>query len=89
MLWHKFPYELSGGEASRVQIAIALCLKPKVLICDEITASLDAQNQKSIVKIINSLKDELQILFITHQKNVANAVADEFYTMQNGVLENV
>lgn len=88
ILWHKYPYELSGGEASRVQIAISLCLKPKVLICDEITANLDARNQKSIIKIINSLKNEMMIIFITHQKSVATAIGDEFYTMQNGVLKN-
>lgn len=88
ILWHKFPYELSGGEASRVQIAIALCLKPKVLICDEITANLDAKNQKSIIKIINSLKNELQIIFITHQNSVAKAISDKIYLMQNGVLSD-
>lgn len=88
LLWHKFPYELSGGEASRVQIAIALCLKPKVLICDEITANLDATNQKSIIKIINLLKPGLKIIFITHQKSMALGVGDEIYLMQNGILKN-
>lgn len=87
LLWHKFPYELSGGEASRVQIAIALCLKPKVLICDEITSNLDSLNQKAVVKIINSLKTELKIIFITHQNHIAKNISDIIYEMNNGVLK--
>lgn len=87
LLWHKFPYELSGGEASRVNIAIALCLKPKMLICDEITASLDTINQKAVIDIINLIKQDHQIIFITHQKSVANSVGDSFYEMKNGELK--
>ncbi len=87
LLWHKFAYELSGGEASRVQIALALCLKPKILVCDEITSDLDVKNQMRIIEILKTLKKEMAIIFITHQKELSSLIEDERYTMKDKRLE--
>ncbi len=87
LLWHKYSYELSGGEASRVNITLALCVKPKILICDEITSGLDVKNQKHIIEILKSIKNETSIIFISHQKNVVEILSDEIWQMNDGRLK--
>ena len=67
LIWHKYSYELSGGEASRVQIALALCLKPKILVCDEITSGLDSISGSHVAGILESLKGKMSVIFISHR----------------------
>lgn len=86
-LWHKFSYELSGGEASRVQIVLALCLKPKILICDEITSSLDALNKRNIINMLNSLKREIGIIFITHELGLISHLRSRILNLKNGKFQ--
>ena len=86
-LWHKFPYELSGGEASRVQIVLALCLKPKILICDEITSSLDTLNKRNIINMLNSLKREIGIIFITHELGLISHLTSRILNLKNGKFQ--
>lgn len=72
----KYPQELSGGQLQRINIIRALLLEPKILICDEITASLDVFTQNEILNLLLDLKDEynLSYLFITH----SNVILDKF-----------
>ena len=72
----KYPQELSGGQLQRINIIRALLLEPKILICDEITASLDVFIQNEILNLLLDLKDEynLSYLFITH----SNVILDKF-----------
>ena len=78
----KYPQELSGGQLQRINIIRALLLEPKILICDEITASLDVFTQNEILNLLLDLKDEynLSYLFITH----SNIILDKFC---DGVIE--
>ena len=58
---------LSGGQKQRVAIARALLKRPKILIFDEATSSLDAETAEHFVKTVNQLKGKVSMLFITHQ----------------------
>ena len=84
----QYPFELSGGMRQRVVIAIALCSRPEVLICDEPTTALDVTIQSQILELINSLKKELNlsIVFITHDLGVVANMADDIAVMYAGKI---
>ncbi|MBF4807050.1 MAG: ABC transporter ATP-binding protein [Pseudoleptotrichia goodfellowii] len=77
-VYDKYPYQLSGGQKQRVCIARALILNPEILICDEITASLDISLQKKILELLQSLKEKLKIaiIFISHDRKVVSKFCD-------------
>lgn len=85
---HKYPHELSGGEAQRVAIARALGLTPKLLIADEPTSALDASVQAKILKLLLNLQEKrgLALLFITHDIALARKVSDRLAVMKDGSL---
>ena len=86
-----FPHQLSGGMKQRIMIAMAIACKPKLLIADEPTTSLDVTIQKQVLDLLLKLRDELQmsILFITHDLAVASQISDKIIVMKDGlVLEN-
>ena len=80
---HK-PGELSGGEQQRVAIARSLINKPKLILADEPTGSLDAKNAENILDLLKSVKDEKTlIIFATHNKTLVNK-SDLELTISNG-----
>ena len=83
---HKYPHQLSGGEAQRVVIARALALHPKILIADEPTSALDASIQAKIIKLLLNLQETrgLAMLFITHDIALARKISDRLAVMQHG-----
>ncbi|MBF7042686.1 ABC transporter ATP-binding protein [Campylobacter volucris] len=87
LLWHSFIYQLSGGMARRVQIALALLSGARYLLCDEITSSLDKKNEEKIITILKELKSEfINILYITHDLNLAKELSDEVLIMEDKTI---
>jgi peptide/nickel transport system ATP-binding protein len=83
-----YPHELSGGMRQRVVIAIALALKPSLMIMDEPTTALDVVVQKDILQQIDQLKKEygFSILFITHDLSLMVEFSDRIGIMYAGEL---
>ena len=81
-----YPHELSGGQKQRVCIAMAIMSRPKLLIADEITTSLDATLEVQIIKLLKELQSEIgcAMLFVTHHLTVVEALCDEVTVMYNG-----
>ena len=80
----KHPSQLSGGEATRVGILLALLSKPKILICDEITSGLDNETKQKIINLLLSLDKKISIIFITHDILSAMEIAQKVLIIESG-----
>ncbi len=80
------PSELSGGEMQRVAIARALSIEPKLILADEPTGNLDAENSRDILALLKTLNERgATIILVTHDPQVAN-MTNRILTMENGML---
>jgi len=85
---NRYPDQLSGGERQRVAIARALAAKPDLLICDEVTSSLDVSVQATIVELLSKLIDDTGVgmLFVTHHLALVRAIAQHVAVMSEGCI---
>ncbi len=83
---HAYPHEMSGGQAQRVMIAMALALNPQLLIADEPTTALDVTIQAQILDLMRDLRARIDtaVILITHDLGVIAELADRVAVMYAG-----
>lgn len=88
LVYEKYPHQLSGGQQQRIMIAIAIACKPKLLIADEPTTSLDGIVKNDIISLIKSLQDEykMSVLFISHNLKLVAKFVDSLIILKNGLI---
>lgn len=84
----KFPSEMSGGEQQRTAIARALCVSPSVILADEPTGNLDAENANEVVMLMSKAARlyNQTIIMVTHDRQMAD-YADRILTIRDGVVD--
>ena len=84
----RYPHELSGGQRQRVVIAMAIALKPRLLIADEPTTALDVTTQAQILDILSRLvrEDGMGLILITHDLAVVSHIAQDIVIMKSGQI---
>lgn len=85
-VFDKYPHQLSGGMLQRCLIAIALALRPDIIIADEPTTALDAVSQRDVVEQLIRIREErgTAMLFVSHDLGVVQALAQTLVVMKDG-----
>ncbi|UCD15576.1 MAG: ABC transporter ATP-binding protein [Candidatus Omnitrophota bacterium] len=90
-IMRSYPHQLSGGQLQRASIAMAISLKPAVLIADEPTSSLDVTIESQIINLFRDLRDSfnLTIIFITHNLDLVKALCDRAVVLYQGEIREI
>ena len=84
---HKYPGQLSGGQQQRVAIARSLCMKPRIMLFDEVTSALDPEMIKEVLDtMIQLAEDGMTMICVTHEMGFARQVADRVIFMDDGQI---
>ncbi|MDA3966580.1 MULTISPECIES: amino acid ABC transporter ATP-binding protein [Helicobacter] len=84
------PRELSGGQKQRVAIVRALCMKPEIMLFDEVTASLDPEMVKEVLDVIKELVTQgMTMILVTHEMKFAQNVADRIIFFDSGKIAEI
>ena len=86
-----YPHELSGGQKQRVSIAMAVMVKPKILIADEPTTALDATLEVEIIALLKELQRKIgcAMVFVTHHLGAVASLCDDVVVMHQGSIQEV
>jgi ABC-type microcin C transport system duplicated ATPase subunit YejF len=84
----RYPHQFSGGQRQRISIALALALRPRVLIADEPTSALDARIAHGVLDLIDALRreDGLAVLLVSHDLPLVGAYAQRLLVLQRGAV---
>jgi len=87
-VYDSYPHELSGGMRQRVMIAMAVMLKPGLIVADEPTTALDVTVQKQIIELLSKIRDtnKNSMIFITHDLHLARQLCDRIVVMKDGKI---
>lgn len=85
-LYHRRFHSLSGGEKSRVMLAMSMIRQPKLLLADEPTASLDINHAMHVLGLLNARKQKTTVLLVIHDLNLALTHADKIWVLDHGKI---
>jgi alpha-D-ribose 1-methylphosphonate 5-triphosphate synthase subunit PhnL len=89
-LWDAYPSTFSGGEQQRVNIARAMISRPRILLVDEPTASLDMKTKDAVIAMLLDLKRAgTTIILITHDEHTLAKMSDRSLHLENGLIKEV
>jgi polar amino acid transport system ATP-binding protein len=85
-----YPDELSGGQQQRVAIARALCLRPDILLLDEVTSALDPERVGEVLDTVKMLAaDNMTLLIVSHEMGFVRDVSDRVAFMADGKIQEI